>query len=83
MDLPFSYVVSLSFGGFLLSDVHTGIAAYFPFLSFALVLVGVGFGLGVRDDLGTSANTYATSQAAPSTSQPLAHPPRLSLLRSP
>lgn len=62
MALPFSFEVD--FGGFLLGDVHTGMAGYFPFFSFTIFLVGVGFGLGILNDLGTLVSTSATSGAA-------------------
>ena len=61
--LLFSYVVG--FGGFRLGKARTGMAGCLPFLSFSASLVGFGFGLG---DLGTSANTSATSRAVTSAS---------------
>jgi len=58
MVLPFSCAVG--FNDFLLGNVHINIVGCFPFLSFVFFLVGVGFGLGVLSNLGTSANTLAT-----------------------
>lgn len=59
MALAFSYVVG--FGRFLLGDARTSMVGCFPFLSFTVSLVGVGFGLDVLGDLGTSSDTSATS----------------------
>ena len=66
MAFPFFYVAG--FSGILPSDADIGIIGFFPFLSFVVSLVRVGFGLGLLGDLGTSANTSKTSGAATSTS---------------
>lgn len=66
MVFPFSCAVG--FDGFLLGDVRTGMVGCLPFLSLAVSLVGVGFGLSILGDLGASASNFPTSEATTFTS---------------